>query len=303
MLPRGMNLRILKSLNNGLPVLERQYPSVYGEIRAALWLAGDDISLLSLAKSLRRFGWSAIGSTGWSFTNGKVKAVFDAPRTATIHPSDDGSHDVIIVLVQTADTRTIAQIEKASGGKPTVVAEASSASPHLLNERQTRPTAIEYAETYTMTVTSVQVKDALGNELVSRIKDWMTLGVSGFVEKLEELARHYDDIGKNPTAPFVKHRVSGVSVRLPMGWVLQGEIRGKLVLAGNNFDQETIRKFVNNERAVVMIQFKRYVHNVFGTIAQRDSMTVEEVYNMNKPRIPYTAPMTEEHHTCGAESR
>jgi hypothetical protein len=118
-------LRVVKSLNNGIGVLYGQHFSLYQEVGAAFWMAGPGSPLLGIAKYLGRLGWTAVGKEGRSFTKGKVNVdVWDRPRLAADSVTADGSSDATILLdLSFAATSLpfLAQLSKTSGGKPTLV--------------------------------------------------------------------------------------------------------------------------------------------------------------------------------------
>lgn len=121
-----MNLRVVKSLNNGITVLQGQHLSLYREVGSALWMAGPGAPLVGIAKYLDRLGWAAVGNGGRSFTKGKVKVdVWDKAELPT-NSAADGSSDANIVLDLSSSVGSLsglARLTKASGGKPTLVVE------------------------------------------------------------------------------------------------------------------------------------------------------------------------------------
>jgi hypothetical protein len=117
-------LRVVKSLNNGIEVLHRQHFSLYREVGSVLFMAGPGAPLQGIAKYFGRLGWT-VGEYGRSFKKGEVTVnVWDASRRATNGVATDGSKGTNIILALSSFATSLsffAQLTKTCGGSPAVI--------------------------------------------------------------------------------------------------------------------------------------------------------------------------------------
>lgn len=93
-----MNLKVVKSFNNGSAMMERQFPFLYSEIGAALRLAGPDAHWVEMAKYLVRQGWVTHGREARSLMKGRIKVDLGSPSRRTSGNADAGLYDVNVVV-------------------------------------------------------------------------------------------------------------------------------------------------------------------------------------------------------------
>jgi len=169
-------LRVVKSLNNGIEVLHRQHFSSYREVGSVFFMAGPGAPLQGIAKYFGRFGWT-VGEDGRSFKKGEVSVkVWDGKsRQATNGVSSDGSNGANIILALSSFATSLqffAQLEKTYGGKPTLVLEPTEPPPPMeaLRTMETERVHGMYRITYS---TQDLVRD-IGEYIKGKVLDAIT---------------------------------------------------------------------------------------------------------------------------------